>query len=116
VRSASTVCLQPVAGSQPSAVQVLPSLQLGGGPPTQLPAAQVSAVVQALPSSHAAVLFVCTQPVAGAQVSVVHTLPSSQLGGGPPTQVPPPLQLSAVVQALLSLQAAVVKPVTGQCP
>src|SRR5947199_1609783 len=116
VRSASVVCVQPVAGSQPSAVQLLPSLQLGGGPPTQLPPAQVSAVVQALPSSHAAVLFVCVQPVAGSQASVVQTLPSSQLGGGPPAQLPAPSQGSAVVQALLSVQAMVVKRVTGQFP
>src|SRR5262249_58642626 len=60
VRSASVVWVQPVAGSQLSAVQLLPSLQLGGGPPTQLPPAQVAAVVQALPSSHAAVVFVCS--------------------------------------------------------
>src|SRR5437016_2543699 len=116
VRSASVVCVHPVAGSQPSAVQLLASLQSGGGPPTQLPPAQVSAVVQALPSSHAAVLFVCVQPVAGSQASVVQTLPSSQLGGGPPAQLPAPSQVSAVVQALLSVQAIVVKPVTGQFP
>ena len=82
VRSASVVWVQPLAGSQPSAVQLLPSLQSGGGPPTQLPPAQVSAVVQALPSSQAAVLFVCTQPRTGSQESSVHGLPSSQGGFG----------------------------------
>ena len=35
----------------------------GGAPPTQLPAEQVSAVVQALLSLHGAVLFANTQPV-----------------------------------------------------
>ena len=36
-------------------------------PPTQLPPLHVSFVVQALPSLHGAVLFVCTQPVVGLQ-------------------------------------------------
>src|SRR5207237_2877912 len=106
--------------------------QVGAGPPTQAPPAQVSAVVQALPSlqdrvfgvpahtpaaqvspevqglrsSHGRVLGVFTQPVAGSHVSVVHTLPSVQMGGGPPTQTPP-AQVSAVVQALPSLQGSV---------
>src|SRR5438093_1429475 len=110
----------------------LASLQLIGGPPAQAPPANVSAVVQALPSSqdrvfgvpahtpaaqvspevqglrssHGTVLGVFTQPVAGSHVSVVHTLPSTQLGGGPPTQTPP-AQVSAVVQALPSLQGSV---------
>src|SRR5207244_2789955 len=80
--------------------------QTGGGPPTQVPPAQVSAVVQALRSSHGRVLGVFAQPVAGSHVSVVHTLPSVQMGGGPPTQTPP-AQVSAVVQALPSLQGSV---------
>src|SRR5947199_23564 len=54
--------------------------QTGGGPPTQVPPAQVSAVVQ--------------------------SSLSTQLGGGPPTQTPP-AQVSAVVQALPSLQGSV---------
>src|SRR5438093_13612544 len=78
VRSARVVCVQPVAGSQPSAVQLLLSLQLGGGPPTQLPPEQVSAVVQALPSSHDAGLFVCVEAVAGSQGAVVRRLLASQ--------------------------------------
>src|SRR5205807_8342832 len=77
----------------------------GGGPPTQAPRAQVSAVVQALPSVQGAVFGVFTQPVAGLQVSSVQTLPSLQLRAGPPTQTPP-AQVSAVVQALPSLHAA----------
>src|SRR5213078_4013955 len=97
---------QPVVGSQLSSVQRLLSLQLSAGPPAQLPWLQVSLVVQALPSVQGAVLFVCTQPVDGLQVSSVQTLPSSQLGGAPPTQRPP-LQASLVVQALPSLQGRV---------
>ena len=84
----------------------LVSSQFGAEPPTQDPAAQVSEVVQALPSSQDAVLFVETQPVAGTQESSVHELVSSQFGAEPPTQ-DPPAQVSEVVQALPSLQAAV---------
>src|SRR2546423_810969 len=46
------VWTQPLAGSQESSVQGLPSSQLSSGPPAHAPAAQVSAVVQALPSWH----------------------------------------------------------------
>src|SRR5207247_5347080 len=92
------------------------SAQLGGGPPTHFPPLHVSLVVQALPSLHGAVLFVWTQPVAGSQLSVVHTFPSSQLGAGPPTHVPP-LHVSFVVQASPSLHGAVLfvwtQPVAG---
>src|SRR2546422_6572961 len=136
------MCAQPLAGLQLSVVHTLWSSQLGGGPPTHVPPLQVSFVVQALPSlhgavlfgwmqapplhtssvqtlpslAHGAVLFVWTQPVAGLQLSVVQTFPSSQLGAGPPTHVPP-LQVSFVVQALPSLHGAVlcvcVQPVPG---
>ena len=69
----------PVAGTQVSVVHTLPSLQTRvPAPGLQLPVSQVSPRVQALPSSHAAVLLVKTHPVAGTQVSVVHTLPSLQ--------------------------------------
>jgi hypothetical protein len=47
----------PSAGLQVSSVQTLSSLQLLATP-THWPAEQVSLFVQALPSSHAAVLFV----------------------------------------------------------
>src|SRR5439155_192593 len=94
---------QPVEGLQVSSVQTLPSSQVGGGPPTHRPPLQASLVVQALPSLQGAVLLVCTQPVDGLQVSSVQTLPSSQLGGAPPTQWPP-LQTSLVVQELPSRQ------------
>jgi hypothetical protein len=96
---------QPISGLQKSSVQPLPSSQLGGGPPTHAPPEQVSFVVQALPSLQAGTLLTCTHPDAGLQESSVQTLPSLQLGGGPPTQAPPE-QVSFVVQALLSLQAA----------
>jgi hypothetical protein len=106
----------PVARSQESLVQRLPSSQLGGGPPTQAPPAQVSLVVQALPSLHETVLFVCTQPLAGLQVSVVQPLPSLHTGGGPPRQAPPE-QVSLVVHAFPSLQGlelfAWMQPVAG---
>jgi hypothetical protein len=97
---------QPCTGSHVSVVQTLPSLHTGAAPPTQAPAEQVSFVVQALPSLHAAVLFTCTQPSAGLQESSVQTLPSSQLGGGPPTQAPK-AQASLVVHAFPSLHDAV---------
>jgi len=42
----------PVAGLQVSLVQALPSMQGNGAPPTQVPDAQVSPVVQASPSLH----------------------------------------------------------------
>src|SRR5205823_13366057 len=110
------VFTQPVAGSHESSVQTLASLQLEAGPPTQTPPAEVSAVVQALPSVQAAVFGVFTQPVAGSQASSVQTLPSLQLGAEPPTQTPP-AQVSAVVQALPSVQGAVLgvfrQPVAG---
>jgi hypothetical protein len=95
-----------VAGSHESIVQHWPSSQLVGPPAWHVPPPQVSPVVHALPSLHGAVLFVWTQPVDALQVSVVQTLPSSQFGGTPPLQVPPP-HVSFVVQALPSLHEAV---------
>ncbi len=119
-----------VATLQASLVQTTPSSQLGGSPftqrpvfgshvsgplqktpssqttgcPMQLPPLQVSSVVQLLSSSQGAVLGLLTQlPVSRSQLSSVQTLPSSQFGGGPPTQLPF-WQASSVVQALPSLQ------------
>jgi glyoxylate utilization-related uncharacterized protein len=100
------VCTHPLAGLHESSVQGLLSLQPSAGPPTQDPPLHVSAVVHALPSLQATVLFVCTQPVAGLHESSVHGLLSLQPSAGPPTQ-DPPLQVSAVVHALPSLQANV---------
>src|SRR6185369_8766330 len=93
-------------GLQLSSVHTLPSLQTRGGPPLHVPPPQVSLVVQALLSLQEAVLFAWKHPVAGMHASSVQTLLSLQSGGGPPLHVPPP-QVSFVVQALLSLQEAV---------
>src|SRR5262249_10089499 len=95
------VWVQPDPESQPSSVQTLLSLQLGGGPPVQLPPLHVSAVVQASPSSHGLLLLVWGHPDPGLQPSLVQTVLSLQLRGGPPTQLPP-LHVSLVVQALPS--------------
>jgi hypothetical protein len=67
--------------------------------------AQASPVVQAFPSSQAATLFECTQPVSGAHESLVHALLSSQLKLDVPTHVPL-AHLSPVVQEFPSSQAA----------
>ena len=71
-------------------------------PAWQVPAEQTSPVVQALLSSHAFVLFVATQPVAGLHESVVHELPSSHETAVPAWHVPA-AQTSPVVQAFPSL-------------
>ena len=90
---------QPFVGSQLSAVHGLPSLHASAGPPAHAPPAQVSFVVQAFTSSHGAVLFVNTHPVAGTHVSSVQTLPSLQGSAAPPLQTPA-AQVSFVVHAL----------------
>jgi hypothetical protein len=82
------VYTQPEAGLQLSSVHPLPSLQTTDDPPLHDPPLHASPVVHALPSSHEAVLFVCSQPVAGLQLSSVHGLPSSQLEGAPPVHTP----------------------------
>jgi len=97
---------QPVVAVQESSVHGLPSSQFGGGPPTHLPPAHVSPVVQAFPSSHRAAFGLFTQPVVGLQTSSVQAFPSSQLGASPPTHRPP-VQVSAVVHAFPSSQGAV---------
>ena len=60
-------------------------------------------MVHALPSSQAFALFVFTQPVAGLQLSVVQTFPSSQVTGGPMHE--PFEHVSPAVHAFRSLQA-----------
>jgi len=89
--------------SAPSS-QTCPTVQ-GEPLPPQVPPAQVSTAVQNRPSLQEAVLFAFWHPVAGMQESVVQTLPSLQLGAGPPTQ-DPAVQVSAVVHAFPSLQGS----------
>jgi hypothetical protein len=98
--------MQPEAGSQESSVHGLLSSQLGAGPPLQVPPPHESFDVHAFPSLHGAALLLWTQPEDGSHESSVHGLLSSQLGAGPPLQVPPP-QASPAVQALPSLHGAV---------
>jgi len=97
---------QPVAVLQESLVQIFESSQSVAEPLMQVPPAHISPVVQASESSQDAVLLVLIHPLATSQLSVVQTLPSSQMGAAPPTQTPP-AQVSFVVQALESLQASV---------
>lgn len=85
-------------------MQGLLSLQVFGVP-AQMPLEQISFVVQRLPSSHKAVLFCWTQPSVGLQTAVVQMLPSSGHVIAEPVQMPL-LQVSPVVQTLLSLQLA----------
>jgi hypothetical protein len=99
------VCVQPLAGSQASSVQGLPSLQSGAEPPTQLPPEHASPVVHASPSSQGSVLFAYTQPEAGSQLSSVQPLLSLQLIGVPPQL--PSKHTSPAVHALPSLHDAV---------
>src|SRR5204862_545001 len=99
-------CAQPLAGTQVSSVHGFESSQLGAELPTHAPPEQVSPVVQALPSLQEAVLFACAQPLAGTHESSVHGFESSQFGAAPPMQAPPE-HVSPVVQALPSLQDAV---------
>jgi len=94
----------PVVGLHESSVHGLSSLQFGPVPGTHEPAEQWSPIVHAFPSLHATVLFVCVQPVAGAQASVVHTLLSSQFSAVVPGTHAPPEQTSPTVHAFPSLQ------------
>ena len=86
-----------------SSVQGLPSLQVGAAPPTHLPPAHPSDVVQALPSSQALVLLATMQPVEVSHESSVQGFLSSQVMVVPVHL--PATQWSLLVQALLSLQA-----------
>jgi hypothetical protein len=83
----------------------------------------VSFVVQALPSLQEETLFTFIHPVAELQESLVQTFPSSQFGGGPPTQDPSEhmspvvhafpsshgLALLVCVQPVTELQASIVQ-------
>src|SRR5947208_5203109 len=77
----AAVWTQPSAGSHESVVHRLWSSQSSGAPPTQVPVAQVSPAVQALPSWHGFALKPTTW------------------------HVPVPLQVPSSVQTLASLQA-----------
>jgi hypothetical protein len=99
------VCTQPEPGSQLSSVHRLLSLQSGAGPPTQAPPEHASPVVQPFPSLHETVLFACTQPEPGSQLSSVHRLLSLQSVAGPGAHAPPE-HVSFVVQAFPSLHGA----------
>ena len=107
---------QPSCALQLSVVHKLPSSQEIARPGRQEPPAQLSPSVQALPSEHSALLATNTQPLAELQVSLVQTLPSSQLSAAPGVQALS-TQASPVVQASPSLHGAVVatfwQPVTG---
>ena len=103
---------QPLAESQGSSMQMFPSSQSDGTPPTHAPAEHVSAVVQASLSSHKAELFVETQPVCESQESSVHGLTSSQSSGVVPGWHAPAEQVSPVVQASPSSHGAVLLTLT----
>jgi hypothetical protein len=95
----------PAMGSQLSSVQGLLSLQLSALPGRHVPKVHVSPSVHAFPSLQAAVLLLKTQPVAGSQLSVVHSFWSSQVTGVP-THAPPE-HPSCEVQAFPSVQTFV---------
>jgi hypothetical protein len=80
----------PKTGSQLSVVQTLPSSQLSAVPAVHVPAWHVSLPLQTSPSRHGVPLTtgLLWQPVTGSQLSVVQTLPSSQLSGVPAVHVP----------------------------
>jgi hypothetical protein len=94
----------PSTGLQvPTPLQALPSSQLTGVP-VQVPAAQVSPVVQSDPSSQLSVFGAFTQPPGATQESLVQEFASSQSGGGLFTQPLPGSQTSVPLQALPSSQ------------
>jgi hypothetical protein len=110
----------PSVASQESAVQGLPSSQLGIAPGEQVPAWQVSVPLHALPSLQDVPFptAVCAHPVTGSQVSVVQGLLSSQSREAPGEQVPDeqvsaPLQTSPSGQEVPSARSACSQPVTG---
>jgi hypothetical protein len=109
----SGVCVQPVVALQASVVQALPSSQLSAVPAAQVPFWQSSAPSQMVLLGHGVPLetFVCVQPEAVLQVSLVQGLPSSQLGAVPGWQTPA-WQVSAPLQALPSEHEV---PVSGAC-
>ena len=95
---------QPVLALQLSSVHKLPSLHALALPGMQAPPSQASFSVQTLPSLQVPVLATKVQPCWASQLSVVHGLPSLQVGPLPGTQAPD-LHMSPMVQALLSSHA-----------
>jgi hypothetical protein len=91
--------------SHTSFVHLRPSLHrlFVGVPCWHDPPEHASPDVQVIPSLHGAVLFVCTQPVAGLHESSVQTLPSLQLRTAPVHA--PLVHASFTVHALPSLHA-----------
>jgi hypothetical protein len=76
------------------------------GVPEHCALAHRSPVVQALPSSHASVLFALRHPVAGTQESFVHALPSSQFSASEWLHSPPGRHLSMVQRFGIVLAAS----------
>lgn len=104
VPAATATFLQPPTASQVSLVHGLASSQPCPAP-EHTPLWHLSPVVQSLPSLHAVLSATAAweHPLTP-QVSDVHGFWSLQLRVPAPTQVPLPLQVSTVVQMLLSLQ------------
>ena len=100
------VKVQPLARSQASSVQGLPSTHVNCRAKPHVPPWQTSPMVHALLSWHTSALLVCVQPACGSQASVVHTLLSSHDVAVPARQTPS-LHRSPTVQALPSLHAVV---------
>jgi hypothetical protein len=96
----SGVCVHPLPGLHPSAVQTLPSSQSGAVPGWHVPPPQTSTPLQALPSLQLVPLArsPCWQMPAE-QTSVVHALPS--------------LQSAVVVQPVQPGMASCWQPATG---
>lgn len=95
---------QPVIASHASAVHTFMSSQLSVMPVHACVASHVSAPLHGLLSAHdvpgGSGAF--TQPVAGAQLSIVHRTLSSQFNGVPAAHAPFPSHVSAPLQRLLS--------------
>jgi len=113
------VWTHPVAGLHPSSVHGFASSQLGSIPARHTPWRHVSWSVHALPSSQGLMFGGKMQPMDGSHASSVHTLPSVHVTG-PPAWHTPSRHVSPVVQALPSLQGAVLlvwtHPVAGLHP
>jgi hypothetical protein len=107
VPSSAAAWVTPVAGSQASAVQGLPSSSVGGVPGLQTPAPlHVSLPLQAFPSEQDVPggTTRCVTPRIGSHESTVQGLPSSVTGAVPAPQLPELLHVSAPLHALPSEQ------------